>query len=393
MTGAKPPNPVVRTVVDWKASRIDDPVARLRFLRHTVGDQAPWGPSEVKPKPWWRRKRLQIAAGLVLVIVPASQLTDAGRVWRRPPAAALAKAGEAKPDVWMVQQTKEFETYSNGLRVERRFETSNEPRSFEVFQRGEEEVSTPQPRVEPAGIVYHTSESMQDPFEEKNIKRLVFIGESLLGYVRDSKSYNYVVDRFGRVWRVVRDSDAAWHAGPSVWADSKNTYISLNHAFLGVALESQTRDEEKRPREHMMATPAQIHSLRVLTDMLRARYKIDAADCVTHAQVSVNPSNFMIGYHTDWAAHFPYTEIGLADNYATPNPALVQFGFNYDPDLMKVTGERYWKGLVLGDEQLRQDASAHGQGVAAYRKQLHEKFRQLVKSLKERMEDSKEKQG
>jgi len=42
----------------------------------------------------------------------------------------------------------------------------------------------------------------------------------------------------------------------------------------------------------------------MLTDMLRKRYGIPAGNCVTHAQVSVNPSNLLIGYHIDWASSF-----------------------------------------------------------------------------------------
>jgi hypothetical protein len=36
---------------------------------------------------------------------------------------------------------------------------------------------------------------------------------------------------------------------------------------------------------------------------------------VVHAQVSINPGNRRIGWHTDWGAGFPFREIGLPDNY------------------------------------------------------------------------------
>jgi N-acetyl-anhydromuramyl-L-alanine amidase AmpD len=42
------------------------------------------------------------------------------------------------------------------------------------------------------------------------------IGESLLAYVRRKQAYNFVIDRFGRVYRVVPESDAANHAGNSI---------------------------------------------------------------------------------------------------------------------------------------------------------------------------------
>ena len=393
MTGAKGPNPVLRGVVDWQARRIDDPVARLRFLRRTVGDLRPFGEPEPVAKAWWQRKRFWLSGLALLVVLPATQFSETGRFWRRPQAVTATVKPPTAPTVWMVQQSKDAETFSNGLRVERRFETSNLPREYEAFRRGQEDSAAPEMRKDPAGIVFHTSESLQEDFEEKNNRRLVYIGEALLGYVKKTQSYNYVIDRFGRVWRVVRDSDAAFHAGLSVWADDHYSYVGLNHSFLGVALEAQTREEQGQAVGEVRATPAQVNSLRLLTEMLRARYKIDAANCVTHAQVSVNPSNHMIGYHTDWAAHFPYTEIGLADNYAVPNPAMVLFGFSYDPELVHVTGERYWKGLLLGEEQLRQDATANGKGVNAWRKQLQGRYRNVIQSVKQRSDESKEKQG
>ena len=89
---------------------------------------------------WWRRRRARafiiLAAALLL---PAGTITSAGRLWKRS-AVVTAKANETGPEVfpqvWQVEQNKEFETYSNGLRVERRFEVSFEPRSFPVLPAG-----------------------------------------------------------------------------------------------------------------------------------------------------------------------------------------------------------------------------------------------------------------
>ena len=62
------------------------------------------------------------------------------------------------------------------------------------------------------------------------LKRL---GESLLEYVRRKHAYHYLIDRFGRVYRVVAESDTANHAGYSVWADDEWFYVNLNESFLG----------------------------------------------------------------------------------------------------------------------------------------------------------------
>jgi hypothetical protein len=217
----------------------------------------------------------------------------------------------------------------------------------------------------------------------------------LLGYVRDKRCYHYVIDRFGRVWRIVLETDSANHAGYSVWADAEWAYVNLNRSFLGVSVETQTVSGEAKAA----ITPAQIDALRVLTEMLRSRYRIAAANCVTHAQVSVNPRNMLAGYHFDWGANFPYQAVGLPDNYAQPVASLWLFGFQYDPTLVNVTGQPFWRGLTLGEETLRQHATANGQPVAAYRDALVRRYKRILEQLnvtpekQQEPEDHKEKAG
>lgn len=373
-------------VIDWRARRIADPVARLRFLRRTMGDQS-W--LTVEPhgrlRGWVRsHRRAVLWSAVALVLLPAGQLGFRfSRIAERSPI-VMAEAGIAPeaplPAVWLAEQQPDFESWSNGLRVERRFEVANEPRQFHAYPLGRESAAGGEPRTAPAGIVFHTTESHQADFEADNIKRLNFVGEALLRYVRENRSYHYVVDRFGRVWRVVRESDAANHAGYSIWADQRHTYINLNRSFLGISVEAQSQPENGGP----IATAAQIHALRLLTGMLRSKYSIAAMNCVTHAQVSVNPSNLRIGYHTDWASLFPYGEVGLPDNYARPLAALWLFGFSYDPQLIQTTGASYWRGLVLAEDQLRQNATAHGVPVARWRQDLHQRYRAILKEQQQR---------
>ena len=103
---------------------------------------------------------------------------------------------------------------------------------------------------------------------------------------------------------------------------------------------------------------------------------------MTHAQVSVNPSNMLIGDHTDWAGNFPFVEMGLRDNYEIPTAGLYAFGLEYDQHYMKSTGVRLWKGLVLAEEQLRQDATSHGLPLATYRRYRQNKLREMLEALK-----------
>ncbi|HUQ92341.1 MAG TPA: hypothetical protein VM120_11725, partial [Bryobacteraceae bacterium] len=127
---------------------------------------------------------------------------------------------------------------------------------------------------------------------------------------------------------------------------------------------------------------AQLHAGRVLTDMLRDKYGIAAENCVTHAQVSVNPVNYRIGAHTDWAVRFPYAEMGLPDNYAAPVPSMTVFGFIYDSSFVSISEARLWKGLLLAQEEVRQAANAKGMKVPVYRAALNRKYKELTEALK-----------
>jgi len=146
-------------------------------------------------------------------------------------------------------------------------------------------------RSEPAVIVYHTTESHLAPFEGDQNRMLRRAGEGLLEYASRRRSYHFVIDRFGRVFRVVRESDYANHAGNSVWADQYWIYIKLNQSFLGVAFQARSKPDGLKPP----VNAAQVYAGRVLTEMLRARYGIPVSNCVAHAQVSVNPANYGVG--------------------------------------------------------------------------------------------------
>ena len=381
-----------RTLIGWRASLIRNPVARLRFLRHTVGDRRGWDPRTEYGRGCWRRRSLTVVViFLLLLLVPAGTLTSAGRIWRRGP--LDAPGGEMQPElfpqVWRVEQNPQFETYSNGLRIERRYEVTGTQRRFTIFHRGEEDSRPGEERTEPMGIVYHATESPQAEFVPQKTPLIRLYGAALLDYVRQERAYHYVVDRFGRVWRVVKEGDAANHAGYSVWADRRWTYVNVNRAFLGISVEAMSPNGEARSE----ATPAQVHSLRVLTEMLRAAYHISVENCVTHAQVSVNPDNMEIAYHYDWASGFPFAELGLPDNYGVALPSLWLFGFGYSPTVTGLAGSDYRKGLLLGQEQLRQAATAHGLSVTEYRHLLLKRYRQVLTLLKSEMELSKENQG
>lgn len=303
-----------------------------------------------------------------------------GAALDRGPSAGAPEAisPDTVPNVWLVDQTHDFETYSNGLRVDDRYVKSNEKRVFyPVYQRGAIDVREPVWRSQPAGIVYHTTESDQARFTPDQNARLKRIGKAVIAVVQQNRSYHFLIDRFGQVFRIVPESDVANHAGYSVWADDHSVYVNLNSSFLGVAFETQTQLGEQPS-----ANPAQVHAARVLTEMLRSKYRIPASNCVTHAQVSVNPDNMLVGYHTDWAGNFPFRELGLSDNYAVPPPSISVFGFGYDPAFEHATGGRLEQGLALAEYQIETQAASRGITVARYRATLQRSYKEVLAALK-----------
>lgn len=358
--------------MDRLAGRIGDPVIRLRFLKAMAPPAGPRG----------RRRRRAFLRALVFTLLAAALLVSvflvraAARVEAVPaPAPRIARPSAAAPapsppEVWLVEKSADSETYSNGLRIENRSAVANHPRAYVAFPAGSQRAGAVR-RCEPAGIVFHTTQSRQAPFEARQNGVLKRLGETLLDYVRRRRAYNFLIDRFGRVHRVVVENHAANHAGHSVWADGQWLYVNLNESFLGVSFEAETEADGSGAT----ASPAQVRAAAMLVEMLRARYKIPAANCVTHAQVSVNPSNMRGGYHTDWASGFPFEQLGLPDNYARPLAALVEFGFEYDPAFLHWAGRRLHAGAALAEEIVRRRASEAGLRLPAYRKLLRERYR------------------
>ena len=375
--GQKLPNPIFVPAIEWRARRISDPVERLRFLRRSALLRLP------RPSRIVRRAALPAAVFMAIVLLSTrnfSGVLAGGTVPSAVAARNVLDAVEEVPKVWQVEQNREYETFSNGLRIENRFQVSGKPRNYGRIDRRRPDAGFKDWRSDPVGIVYHTTESELAPFESAQNRKLKVLGLSLLEYVRAKQAYNFVIDRFGRVFRVVEAEGTANHAGHSVWADANWIYLNVNASFIGVSFEAQSAPGGGQ----LAVSPAQIHASRVLTQMLRDRYHIAASNCVTHAQVSVNPDNMRVGYHTDWAGSFPFAEMGLGENYSLALPSMYFFGFNYDPVFVTSTGARLWKGVVQAEQEIRQSALASGLPAAEYQKLLQLRYRKDLAALRSR---------
>lgn len=371
--------------VDRCARVIQDPLCRLRFLKYAA--KLP------DPSSWKRKRRLASWRLPVLLTLASSSLvlmlargrvemhSAAGPVAASPvPAEAVSEYRPATlAAVWLVEKSGNSETYSNGLRIDNKYFTTTHERSYVAFRQGEGPHSEGVRRSQPAGIVYHTTESVQAAFEPGQNGALKRIGESTLAHVQRKGCYNFVVDRFGRVYRIVAEGHAAFHAGHSVWVDEEWVYINLNESFLAVSFETGTKPGQVEPG----ISAAQTRAAAMLTEMLRSRFSIPAANCVTHAQVSVNPSNMRVGYHTDWASSFPFAAVGLPNNYARPLAAITMFGFDFDGSFLRSTGRRMSEGVELAEENVRVRATTAALPLAAFRKQLQKSYWEKVAIFKD----------
>lgn len=309
------------------------------------------------------------------MLTPSYSLLGNVRPQTSPHAAPPLAPTSNVPAVWMIESQPEYECYSNGLRIDTRLRVATRTRPFyRTIPRGNLSAGSAELRRVPAGIVFHTTRTCLMPFRAGHTGGPEQVSGAALSLMQRSGSYHYFIDRFGRVFRIAEEAGVANHAGSSVWADDDYAYVTLNESFLAVAFEIETARIE-RPS---VATPAQLDAGRILIQMLRSRYGIPRSNCVTHAQVSVNPANMRIGFHTDWAGGFPFAELGLGNTFAEPSPALVLFGFGYDADFLRATGARPWPGIALSDEIVSQEADSRGVPLPKYRETLQQLYREIA---------------
>jgi hypothetical protein len=293
-------------------------------------------------------------------------------------AAIGSGAGLSLDRVWLAEEGEGFEFYSNGARVLTEFETAGAKRSFYKFDLESLASSSTGSSVgnsnesetlsSPVGIVYHVSESDLLPFADRYNSSLQDHSRALLEYARAHRLYNYLIDRFGRTYRIVRDEFVANHAGNSVWSDGRNVYVNLSASFIGICFEGRGAAMGAEG-----INEAQIYAARVVTAVLRSKYGIDDANCVTHGLVSVNPSNHLMGYHTDWVSEFPFEALGLSNKYETELAAISRLGFGYDQAYVSAAGGK-WSGLERADAKLREAAEKDGSSVEAERRELARGF-------------------
>ena len=105
--------------------------------------------------------------------------------------------------------------------------------------------------------------------ERESIKRLC--------NPRSKVSSHYLINRRGKIFRLVQDRHVAWHAGKSCWGRHKN----LNENSIGIELVNKGHQfgYEKFPKK-------QISKLVLLCKILIKKYKIKKANILGHSDIA-----------------------------------------------------------------------------------------------------------
>ncbi|MEN8780553.1 MAG: peptidoglycan recognition family protein [Desulfobacterales bacterium] len=358
---------------------------------------------EAQTSGWKRgvvRKPIIYPQPLMTAVVPRRPAVVETRLSLREPAPVAVAETKVAPylaqPIWLVEKTTGSELYSNRLQIFTRYAVANIPRSYRPFFRHlkrSPENALSSDRI--AGILFHTSESDLVPFRPEMNISIKQKSKRLIKYLRRRKSYNYIIDRFGRVYRLVQEDHAAFHAGNSIWADDEEFYLNLNHAFIGICFEGRDFEEiesqnyvdswnpqakapRMRPNEISSLTEAQLRSGKELTDWLRVKYNISQHNCVPHALVSVNPKKKLIGYHLDLSRGFPFDKFSLSNKYNEPLPSIVDFGFFYDEYFEKIFGGEIWPGIRASEEILERRCKRANIGLSQYRMHLNTKYDEYI---------------
>ncbi len=315
-----------------------------------------------------------------IFVAPAGQGTP------NDPATESAKylPGYQPEKVWLVERSGDLERYSNGCRILTQYEMENHPRGYYLIPRGSDSEGL-ELRRQPIGIVYHTSESDIVPFTPDNNDTIQRRSQGLLDWIRKDRSYNYLIDRYGEIYRIVRDDHAAHHAGHSIWADGKYAYVGLNESFLGICFESTVKSGSL----FETLTEAQIRSGQVLTNVLRSKYNIDDVNCTTHGLVSVNPDKMLIAAHHDWVRNFPFEAMGLSNKYKVLPPNMADYGFTYDDELLDKLGRTLWEGAIAAEDEFNKRSEKANINAEVLRRKMRDRYlAQMEKARKLRIEQT-----
>lgn len=157
-------------------------------------------------------------------------------------------------------------------------------------------------------------------------------------------SAHYLIDRAGRVTRMVAEDRRAWHAGRAFWAGARD----INARSIGIELENRGHEWGYQP-----FPDAQITALEALCRDILARHPIPPERVLGHADVAPTRKQDP-GELFDWA-RLAAAGIGLWPDGARPgDPAsvpmlLARLGYDVDADLAACIAafQRHWRPTLV----------------------------------------------
>ncbi len=161
-------------MVEKRAAVIDDDVKRLRFVRQSLAAHEAAARRRTRflrrsmAAHRASRRRVALVLRAILTVFLAGALaSDTPRAVRGPaplpPARHQIAVQGAAPKVWLVEHKPAMDIYSNGLRIENEFLVATRARAYPTFDRQSWRASGA--ATQPAGIVFHTTESRMAPFD------------------------------------------------------------------------------------------------------------------------------------------------------------------------------------------------------------------------------------
>ena len=157
-------------------------------------------------------------------------------------------------------------------------------------------------------IIHYTG--MQS--ERESIKRLTS--------TRSKVSCHYLINRSGKILKMVRDENIAWHAGKSMWGNYKN----LNKNSIGIELVNRGHQYG-----YQNYTKKQINKLVLLCKHLIKKYKIKRGLILGHSDIAplrkIDPGEKFPWKHLSFKGIgiYPKKVLNKQSNY--PQPQIKRF--------------------------------------------------------------------
>ena len=180
----------------------------------------------------------------------------------------------------------------------------------------------------------------------------------------DPVSAHYLVDRNGRIFRLVDESRRAWHAGPGLW----NGCDDVNSASIGIEIVNKGRDAQGRREAY---PDAQIEAVIKLCRDIQSRHDI---------RWVIGHSDMGLGRKEDPGEHFPWKKlaqrgVGIwTDDFAKPTLArkemLAKIGYDATrPDLATKAFQRHFypEAITSGGKRTNERMAAVLDLVTAHR--------------------------